>query len=58
MNENISYDTLLGLLVGDLRSEDELAVALNFLGHAKTVIRQLYWAKMEEKMFLVNETIE
>lgn len=45
MNENISYNTLLDLLVGDLHSETELATVLNFLDHTKCVIRQLYWAQ-------------
>ncbi len=45
MNENIPYDTVLDLLVGDLKSEDELATVLNFLDHAKSVIRHLYWAQ-------------
>ncbi len=43
MNENISYDTMLDLLVGDLKSEKELSTILNFLENAKTVIRHLYW---------------
>ena len=43
MSKNIPYDTILDLLVGDLRSENELTVVLNFLDHTKTVIRHLYW---------------
>ena len=58
MNENISYDTLLSLLVGDLRSEDDLEVVLNFLGHVKTVIRQLYWAQKGKKELLITKNIE
>ena len=49
MSENISYDTLLDLLVGDLKSDDELATVLNFLNHAKSVIRQLYWSQRFKK---------
>ena len=45
MNENIPYDTVLDLLVGDLKSEDELETVLNFLEHSKSVIRHLYWAQ-------------
>jgi hypothetical protein len=45
MNENISYDTLLDALVGDLKSAKELATVLNFLDHTKAVIRHLYWAR-------------
>jgi hypothetical protein len=45
MNENISYNTILDLLVGDLKSENELATVLNFLEHAKVIIRHLYWAQ-------------
>jgi len=49
MSENISYNTLLDLLVGDLKSDDELATVLNFLNHAKNVIRQLYWSQRYKK---------
>jgi hypothetical protein len=58
MNENISYDTVLDLLVRDLRSEEELATVLNFLDQAKSIIRHLYWSQRikndieEDKKFL------
>ena len=45
MNDNIPYDTVLDLLVGDLKSEDQLGTVLNFLDHTKSVIRHLYWAQ-------------
>lgn len=45
VNEKISHDTILDLLVGDLKSEDNLASVLNFLEHTTSVIRHLYWAK-------------
>jgi hypothetical protein len=49
MNENIPYDTVLDLLVGDLKSEKELLTVLNFLDHTKTVIRHLYWSQRFKK---------
>jgi hypothetical protein len=58
MNENIPYDTVLDLLVGDLKSKDELATVLNFLDHTKSIIRHLYWVQRlkndmaEDKKFL------
>ncbi len=45
MNENISYETLLDLLVGDFKSEKELAVILNFLEHIKSIVRHLQWSQ-------------
>lgn len=42
---NIYHDTIVDLLVGDLKSENELITVLNFLDHIKTVINHLYWAK-------------
>jgi hypothetical protein len=45
MNENIPYNTLLDLLVGDLKSEKELSIVLNFLDHTKAIIRHLYWSQ-------------
>jgi hypothetical protein len=43
MNENIPYDTVLDLLVGDLRTEDSLIAVLNFLEYTASVVRLLYW---------------
>ena len=48
MSEKISYDTILNLLAGDLKTEDSLAAVLNFLEHTASVIRHLYWAKRLE----------
>jgi hypothetical protein len=45
MNENIPYDTVLDLLVGDLKSEKELSTVLNFLDRTKAVIHHLYWSQ-------------
>lgn len=45
MGEKINYDILLDILMGDLKTEDSLATVLNFLEHAASVIRHLYWAK-------------
>jgi hypothetical protein len=45
MNGDISYDTVLDLLVGDLKSEKELSTVLNFLDHTKAIIRHLYWSQ-------------
>jgi hypothetical protein len=45
MNEDISYDTLSELLVGDLKSEKELATVLNFLENAKVLVHHLYWVQ-------------
>jgi hypothetical protein len=64
MNENISYDTILDLLVRDLKTEDELATILNFLEHAKGIIRHLYWMQRfkndleEDKKYLGYLRIE
>ena len=58
MNENIYHDTLFNLLVGDLKSKDELATVLIFLDNVKTVINHLYWARQfkhdmeEDRKFL------
>lgn len=49
MNENIPYNTVLDLLMGDLKSENELATVLNFLDHAKNVIQHLYWIQRFKK---------
>lgn len=49
MNDNIPYNTVLDLLVGDLKSENELATVLNFLDHAKSVIQHLYWMQRFKK---------
>lgn len=45
MNKNISYDTLLDLLVGDLKTEESLAAVLNFLEHTTSMVRLLYLSK-------------
>lgn len=45
LNEKISYNTILDLLVGDLRTEESLAAVLNFLEYTASVIRHLYRAK-------------
>ena len=45
MNENIAYDTILDMLVGNLKSEKELSTILNFLENAKAIIHYLYWSK-------------
>ncbi len=45
MNDKISYDAILDLLVGDLKTEESLAAVLNFLEHTASVVRLLYWAK-------------
>ena len=42
MNEKLSYDAILDLLVGDLKTEESLASVLNFLEHAASVIRLLH----------------
>jgi hypothetical protein len=40
MNEkNISNDSILNLLVGDLKSEESLMYVLNFLEHTTTIVR-------------------
>lgn len=50
-NENISYDTLMSLLIGDLKTKQSLAAVLNFLKHTTSVVRTLYWSKcMEEDL--------
>jgi hypothetical protein len=43
MSEDISYDSILNLLVGDLKSEESLMHVLNFLEHTTTIVRYLYW---------------
>jgi hypothetical protein len=45
MNENISYDTS-DFLIGDLKSEKELLIILNFLENTKTIIHHLYWSQL------------
>lgn len=45
MNQNIPYDTVLDLLVGDFKSPEELQIVLNFLDHTKSVLRLLYWSQ-------------
>ena len=45
MSDPIFYNAVLDLLVGDLKSEDELATVLNFLEHVKSVIGYLYWTR-------------
>lgn len=42
---NISNDSILNLLVGDLKSEESLMHVLNFLEHTTTIVRYLYWAQ-------------
>lgn len=49
MNDNIHYKVILDFLVGDLKSEDELVTILNFLDHAKSVMRYLYLDKEFKK---------
>jgi hypothetical protein len=49
MNDKILYDVVLDLLIGDLKAEDKLVIILNFLDHAKSVIRHLYWSKPFQK---------
>lgn len=43
MSENISNESLLNCLVGDLKSEESLMHVLNFLEHTTTIVRYLYW---------------
>ena len=43
--KNISNDSILNLLVGDLKSEESLKYALNFLEHTTTIVRYLYWTQ-------------
>ena len=45
MSEKISYNTVLDLLVGDLKTEEHLTVVLNFLEHTASVIRHLRLAQ-------------
>jgi hypothetical protein len=47
--EKISYDTVLDLLVGDLKTEDSLAAVLNFLEHTASIIRLLHFAKLSSR---------
>ena len=44
MSNNISYEVIKNLLMGDSKSDDELAIVLDFLEHTASVIRNLYWA--------------
>ena len=45
MSNNISYEILKDVLVGDFTSEDNLVVVLNFLEHAASIIRILHLAQ-------------
>ena len=42
MSDKLSYDTVIDLLMGDMNTERDFEVALNFLGHTTSVIRHMY----------------
>lgn len=49
MNDKKSYNEILDLLVGDLKTEESLAAVLNFLEHTASIVRHLYWAQRISK---------
>lgn len=49
MIDNIPDDTILDLLVGDKKSEESLAIVLDFLQYTEVLIRHLYWAQKSKK---------
>jgi hypothetical protein len=49
MNEQIFYNAVFDFLIGDLKSEEELTIVLNFLEHVKSVIWCLYWIRQFKK---------
>ena len=56
MSDNIPYETIKNLLVGDYGSENDLAVVLSFLKKATSVIRQLYWdQRIKNEQHNLNE---
>lgn len=53
MNDNVSYNTILDLLVGDSTSVEELKIVLNFINRIGSVINHLLLA---QKIKLANKS--
>ena len=49
MNNDKFCDIVFDLLVGGLKSEDELTTVLNFLENVKSVAWCLYWTRKAKK---------
>ncbi len=59
MSDKLSYDTVIDLLMGDMNTERDFEVALNFLGHTTSVIRHMYWhTKIKNKYTNTDTNLE